>query len=48
MNWDKAGFFISVITLLITIVIFMYQQKILKKNEQILRRDYLQFKNRYD
>jgi hypothetical protein len=40
MNYIIFGFWISVITLTITIVIFIYQQEILKKNEQILKKTF--------
>lgn len=39
-SFETAGFWISVITLLITIAIFIYQQIILKKNEEILERTF--------
>lgn len=45
LRYDILGFWISVITLIITIVIFIYQQEILKKNEQILKRSYFNLQN---
>lgn len=37
MSLDKWSLIISVITLLITILIFFYQQKILSKNEMLAK-----------
>lgn len=47
MKYDKWAFLVSLVTLIITIIIFKYQQKILKKNEMILRRDIGESKDQY-